>query len=136
MLRYNRDLKAFSRALRRNMTDAETLLWSRSRRKQLRGLPFYRQRIVGDHIVDFFRPRIKPVLEVDGGQHFTTSGKAKDRAREDFLRSLGLSVLRVSDLDVFENLEGVVQRVWEVAETAQSPQSPLSKKGGAINRGT
>lgn len=54
MLLYNKSLKQLSRSLRRNMTDAETLLWSKLRGKQLRGFQFYRQKIIDNYIADFY----------------------------------------------------------------------------------
>lgn len=111
-LHYNGRLKPFSRQLRSSMTDAEKLLWSRIRRKQLKGKQFYRQRIIGRYIVDFYCPRDKLVVELDGGQHYTEEGKMKDQVRDNFLRSKGLTVLRFSDREVFENLEGVLEVIY------------------------
>ncbi len=95
------------------MTEAERLLWSRIRRKQLKERQFFRQRIIGRYIVDFFCPKDKLVIELDGGQHYTDEGRLKDRARDDFLKSKGLTVLRFSDREVFENLEGVLEVVFK-----------------------
>lgn len=55
--------------LRKNMTEAEKILWSKIRRKQLKGYQFYRQRVIGNYIVDFLCPKARLVIEVDGGQH-------------------------------------------------------------------
>ena len=57
MLPYNVDLKELSRQLRKNMTDAERRLWARIRMKQLKGCQFYRQKPIGEYIVDFFCPK-------------------------------------------------------------------------------
>jgi len=67
MLSYNKELKGFSRTLRKNMTSAEKLLWSKIRGKQLKNCQFYRQKIIGNYIVDFFCPKANLVIEVDGG---------------------------------------------------------------------
>jgi very-short-patch-repair endonuclease len=69
MLRYDNHLKDTSRLLRKNMTDSERLLWSRLRRKQIAGMQFYRQKPIGKYIVDFYAPKAKLVIEVDGSQH-------------------------------------------------------------------
>jgi len=113
MLKYNKHLKSYSRQLRKDMTDAERLLWSRIRAKQLKGHQFYRQKIVGDYIVDFYCSKSKLVLEVDGGQHYSVEGREKDGARDDYLTSLGLTVLRFSDREIFANLDGVIEEIWE-----------------------
>ena len=95
------------------MTEAENLLWSKIRYKQLKGYRFYRQKIIDNYIVDFYCPRAKLVIEVDGGQHYGDEVKQKDRDRDDCLERHELKVLRISDRDVFENLDGVLEKVWE-----------------------
>lgn len=114
MLFYNTKLKKYSQELRKNITDAERLLWSRLRRKQLNNFQFYRQRIIGDYIVDFYCPRSKLIIEVDGGQHYQDEGDRRDKVRDDYMKNLGMRILRVSDREVLQNLNGVVERVYEV----------------------
>jgi very-short-patch-repair endonuclease len=58
-LNYNANLKEKARQLRNNLTDSERALWPRLRNKQLLGIQFYRQKPIGEHIVDFFAPRAK-----------------------------------------------------------------------------
>lgn len=70
MLYYNLKLKARARQLRNNMTPVERLLWSKVNREQVKGLRFYRQRIIGNYIIDFYCPKAKLVIEIDGGQHY------------------------------------------------------------------
>lgn len=94
------------------MTDAERLLWSKLRRKQLRGCQFYRQRIIGNYIVDFYCPKGKIIIEVDGSQHYSEEGNRKDKAREYYLRKLGIKILRFPDTEVLNNLEGVVEKIY------------------------
>jgi hypothetical protein len=59
MLQYDKGLKQFSRTLRKNMTDAEILLWAKIRGGQLKGHQFYRQKVIGNYIVDFYCPKAK-----------------------------------------------------------------------------
>ncbi len=112
MLSYNKRLKQFSRNLRKNMTEAEKLLWSKIRRKQLKGLQFYRQKIIGNYIVDFYCPESKLVIEVDGGQHYRAEGKGKDHVRDDYMKKTGISVLRFSDRDVLKQINSVIEEIW------------------------
>jgi very-short-patch-repair endonuclease len=112
MLSYDKELKALSQHLRTNMTDAENMLWLKLRRKQLKGHQFHRQKIIGKYIVDFYCPKANLVIELDGGQHYSETGRAKDRARDDVLREMGIKVLRFSDRDVFENMDGVMEGIW------------------------
>ncbi len=95
------------------MTDAEQLIWSKIRRKQLKGYQFYRQRIIGNFIVDFYCPQAKLIIEIDGGQHYTKKGLNHDTERTNYLKRIGLKVLRFSDIEVFKNLHGIVERVYE-----------------------
>ena len=94
------------------MTDAENMLWVRLRRKQLKGHQFYRQKIIGKYIVDFYCPKSNLVIELDGGQHYSESGKAKDKVRDEVLSKMRIKVLRYSDRDVFENIGGVMEEIW------------------------
>ncbi len=112
MLHYDKELKASSQQLRKNMTDAENMLWVRLRRKQLKGHQFYRQKIIGKYIVDFYCPKANLVIELDGGQHYSESGRAKDKVRDEMLSKMGIQVLRYSDRDVLENMDGVMEGIW------------------------
>ena len=111
MLQYNKKLKPLARELRKNMTDAENLLWSRIRRKQLKSYQFYRQKMIGNYIVDFYCPKGKLVIELDGSQHYTDDAKIKDEKRDRFLNRLGLRVLRFTNLDVLKNINAVLDNL-------------------------
>ncbi len=110
---YNTKLKKHSQELRRNMTDAERCLWSSLRKRQLKNLQFYRQRIIGNYIVDFYCPQGKLIVEVDGGQHYTEKGTLANKQRDAYLTKVGFNVLRFSDREVFESLDGILQRIFE-----------------------
>ena len=114
MLPYRTELKEFSRKLRSNMTMAEKKLWFRLRKKQMKGIPFTRQKILGSYIVDFYCPQAKLVIELDGGQHYKREGNAKDKIRDNYMMEEGLTVLRISDRDVLKNIDGVVRRIYEI----------------------
>ena len=98
------------------MTNAERHLWAKIRMKQLKGYQFYRQKPIGDYIVDFFCPRVKLVIEVDGSQHFSDEMTEYDRIRNEYLSSLGLRVLRFTNTDVQTHIEGVVESIIENIE--------------------
>ena len=112
MLPYNKNLKKYSRELRKNMTAAESLLWLKIRGNQLKDFQFYRQKIIGNYIADFYCPKANLVIELDGGQHYSSDGQEKDTKRDAFMAGIGLKILRFSDRDVFENLNGVVEKIW------------------------
>ncbi len=113
MLPFNTKLKPFARTLRSNMTDAEQLIWSKIRRKQISDFQFYRQKNIGHYIVDFYCPKGKLIVEIDGGQHYQIDGMKKDQKRDSYLQQLGFSVLRFSDIDALKNIDGVVERIHE-----------------------
>jgi very-short-patch-repair endonuclease len=112
MLRYNKRLAPLARELRKNMTDAEKLGWSKVSRRQIAGYQFYRQRIIEDYIVDFYCPTAKLVVKIDGGQHYSGEGKQGDELRDKSLGDLGLKVLRFSNLEVLQNIDGVLEHIF------------------------
>ena len=112
MLPYNKGLKKFARELRHNLTEAETFLWLRLRKRQLKNCRFYRQRIICNYIVDFYCPDAKLVIEIDGGQHYSEPGMVKDAMRDRHLADLGITVQRFSAREVFENIEGVLESIY------------------------
>ena len=109
----NKNLKEIARNLRSNMTDAELKLWHYIRCKQIKGLQFYRQKVIGNYIVDFYCHAAHLVIEVDGGQHYEKEGLENDTIRDADLKALGLTVLRFTNLDVLRNIEGVVGKIEE-----------------------
>jgi very-short-patch-repair endonuclease len=121
MLRYNKRLAGVSRALRKNMTDAERHLWSKVRMRQIGGCQFYRQRIIGEYIVDFYCPRAKLVVEVDGAKHSFTEVKAADEKRNEYLKNKGLKIIRFNDIEVLRNMEGVVEIIHENVKDFKNP---------------
>ena len=125
MLRYNKNLQSRARDLRKNMTDAERMLWSKLTRKQLSGFQFYRQRIIGNFIVDFYCPRVRLVIEVDGGQHYHGKVKTNDKIRDELLTNMGLKVLRFSDGDVLKEIDGVLEEInLNLTSLFKSPLAP------------
>ena len=116
MLPYNKNLKTLARELRKNMTDAERRLWSKIRRKQVKKYQFYRQKNIGNYIVDFYCPAAKLIVEIDGGQHYSEEYRKKDEARDKYLSNLDFRVLRFSNSDVLKNIEEVVGEIYKHLE--------------------
>ena len=113
LLYYNSRLKNTARQLRKNMTESERRLWSRLRSKQLLGVQFYRQKPIGNYIVDFYAPKVKLVIEVDGSQHAEEDHAAKDEERDGFLRNLGLRVMRFHSSDVLQKTDAVLDAIYQ-----------------------
>jgi len=121
VLPYNGNLKQLSRKLRKNMTEAERRLWAKIRMKQLKGCQFYRQKPIGDYIVDFFCSRAKLVIEVDGSHHLVGGTIEYDRIREEYLSSIGLRVLRFTNTDVLTHIGEVVEKIEEELPPRENP---------------
>jgi very-short-patch-repair endonuclease len=113
MLKYNPKLKSRARQLRQNLTESERALWLRLRSKQLAGLQFYRQKPIGDFIVDFYAPKAKLVIEIDGSQHLEAHHAEKDRQRDEYLSSLGLIVLRFNSRQVLKETDATMERIYQ-----------------------
>ncbi len=111
------------RNLRKNQTDTERKLWSILRNRQLAGIKFRRQFPVGKYIVDFYAPEYRLAIEADGGQHYEDKGKQRDDLRTRELSNLGVQILRFSNLEILNNLEGVCEIVLKTIEK-KSPPSP------------
>ena len=98
-----------ARALRKNTTDAEKLLWWKLRDFKQAGVHFRRQEPFTRYIVDFACHRAKLIVEVDGSQHGTDDAMEYDAERMKFLESRGYLVLRFWNGEVMNNLEGVAE---------------------------
>ncbi|MEY4910814.1 MAG: hypothetical protein RL761_477 [Pseudomonadota bacterium] len=105
---YNQKLIINSRSLRSGMTGAESVLWKRIRHKQVHDLQFYRQKPLLAFIVDFYCPKAKLVIELDGSQHFEEAHRAADAERDAALTGLGLRVLRFDNRQVLTEIEAVM----------------------------
>jgi len=92
-----------ARRLRREMTKAEVILWTRLRRQQLGGYKFRRQHPIGPYIADFACAEEKLVLEVDGWTHSSKAERAHDAKRTEFMNALGWKVIRVENEDVYDH---------------------------------
>jgi len=115
---HNKKLKTNSQVLRTSMTDAEIRIWSHIRLKQVKGLQFYRQKPIGKYIVDFYCPKIKLVIEIDCGQHYKDALIHRDQIRDEFMKKLGIMVLRYTNTDVIDNIDGVIENLlFEIERT-------------------
>jgi very-short-patch-repair endonuclease len=95
------------------MTDSENRLWSKIRRRQILDVQFCRQKPIGDYIVDFYAPKAKLVVEIDGSQHLDAESALKDRLRDEFMCKSGLKVLRFNSKEVLEETEGVLESIYK-----------------------
>ena len=121
-LPYNPKLKGRARNLRTNMTAAENKLWS----KYLRRFPLavYRQKPIDNYIVDFYCPKLKLVIEIDGETHIEDKDIKRDAKRAQVLESYGLKVLRFWNYEVLEGLDEVCEAINQELYK-RNPPNPL-----------
>jgi very-short-patch-repair endonuclease len=132
-----------AKEMRQTMSNAEVILWSRLRRKQVHGVTFRRQHPIGPFIADFACWDARLVIEVDGPSHVSDKAQVKDQSRTEFLNQAGWEVIRVWNNDVYINLHGVMDaisiRVWENMQSIQAiieagAEPFLSPPSGGIPR--
>jgi len=132
---YNKILRSRARALRKDMTKAEACLWKYVLRAgMMEGYGFNRQRPILNYIADFFCKRLSLVVEVDGMSHSAEGARLRDEIRQKALEGAGFKVVRFSDGDVLNNIEGVrkaLELCIEEREKELGLSSPLpSQRGG------
>ena len=108
------------------MTKAEALLWLRLKNKQVLGYRFLRQYSVDRYVLDFYCPKLRLAIEVDGESHFVEGAEEYDRERQQYIEALGIKFLRFLNTEIYHNLQGVLQAINEkVTElSAQPPSRP------------
>jgi len=123
MISYNGNLKNTAKALRKSMTEQERNLWY----KYLRFYPvkFYRQKIIGNYIVDFYCNKVNLVIELDGSQHYNKSSAEYDEARTMYLSSLGIKVVRFSNSDCINNFNEICTAIDSLVKSSisETPQT-------------
>ena len=101
----NKNLVPFAKELRKNMTKEERHLWY----DFLKTYPikFTRQKVLGKYIADFYCAKANIVVELDGSQHYEDVGVLYDEKRTAYIEEYGIKVIRLSNLDVLRNFDGV-----------------------------
>jgi len=122
-------LRSNARALRRDSTDAERILWSELRDHRLIGVR--RQVPIESYVADFICHAAKLVVEIDGGQHFSDQAERADATRSAVIEAKGFMVLRFTNHDVMTNRAGVLETIAAaVAERAPTPTLPRKRGRG------
>ncbi len=107
--------RAWSKQLRRDLTGPERGLWHLLRGRQLAGMKFRRQQVIGPYIVDFYCAQAHLVIEVDGESHVGRGNS--DAARDSYLESHGLRVLRITNDDALREPEAVMRAILQIADS-------------------
>ena len=105
------DIFKLAKELRKLETVAEKLLWSQLNRNQLLGLQFRRQHPINRFIADFFCPKIKLVIEVDGSIHDIPEYQAHDIGRSEVLNDFGITVIRFTNEQILNEIDSTIKQI-------------------------
>ena len=128
-------LTCIARSLRRADTAAEDILWMKLRNRQIDGWKFRRQVAFDSYILDFFCYDARLAVEVDGATHADAGELAKDAERTAFLEANGVRVIRVTNADVSENIEGVLEMIYLQLGQQPAPSPGASRRPLPKGRG-
>ncbi|MCX6731610.1 MAG: endonuclease domain-containing protein [Candidatus Parcubacteria bacterium] len=114
--------------LRNNVTKAETILWSKLRNKQIFNYKFRRQYSIGPFVVDFYCPKLKLAIEIDGSSHFQSDELEYDKERQDYIEDKNIKFLRFINDDIYKKLDKIVKIIKN--NVYPHPTLPLAKGEG------
>jgi len=115
-----KEIKHVRRSLRRNSPKAEKLIWLYIRKKQICGERFLRQYSVDHFVIDFYCPHLKLAVEADGPSHFSSIEAIKyDEKRQKYLESFGITFLRFTNEEIYQDLESVIDRIEDRVKELQ-----------------
>lgn len=128
----NKEAKSreLAKTLRRKMTNAEVILWSRLRESAIGGLRFRRQHPIGQYIADFACVQRRLVLEIDGATHSSDRQIESDQDRTRYLERLGWQILRIQNDDIYRRLDDVLAAVLSYAPTPAFGRTSPASGGG------
>lgn len=109
---YNKELVGTAKCLRKNMTQEEKHLWYDFLKNY--SVRFYRQKPIGDYIVDFYCSKAKIAIELDGSQHYKEKEIIKDKIRTNFISKYGIKVIRIPNNEITSNFEGVCAYIDDI----------------------
>ena len=124
-LPYNKNLRDFSRYLRKNSTLSEILLWNELKNEKMLGYQFNRQKPIHRYIVDFYCKKLNLVIEIDGCSHGFEEVYLNDIKRKEILKSIGLKFLRFDDVEVKLNRNNVLRVIEDYIKNFEEEKSVL-----------
>ena len=108
-IKHNKDLTGLAQNLRKDMTREEKQLWYQFLKEY--PIQFKRQVTCRDYILDFYCPKVKLAIELDGSYHYTSQVSKKDKIRNEYLNSLGITVLRFSNREIHQDFHAVCKQI-------------------------
>ena len=117
------------RFLRKNSAYTEKLIWMYIRKKQILGQRFLRQFSIDKYVVDFYCPVLRLIIEIDGDSHFEDEEAILyDKAREEYLKGLGLKIIRFRNKEGNNNIYEVINKIKEeiikILKVEEPPRTP------------
>jgi very-short-patch-repair endonuclease len=136
----NKAYTARRKALRRSLSKSEAVMWIHLSRKQINGFKFRRQYSVNQYVIDFYCPRLKLTIEIDGDSHYGSLSQKYDNERQKYIESFGIQFLRFTNDDICTNLDSVLQMIYDWTERYKEtllPMSPPHRGGdeGVVKKG-
>lgn len=107
----NKILRGRRRDLRNNQTEEEKILWSKLKNSQIKKLKFVRQYSVGPYILDFYCPKLRLAIELDGNHHKEKEAEQYDQDRNDYLKSVGIKTIRFWNKDIYKDINRVLEKI-------------------------
>jgi very-short-patch-repair endonuclease len=128
-----KEIQKRRRFLRSNMTFSEKLVWMFLRKHQMNDR-FLRQYSVDNYVIDFYCPKLKLAIEIDGDVHDLKRQKMHDKTRQEYLEQLGIKFLRIKNEDLLNNPNKAFERIENKIKEEPLPAgnrrySPLKKRG-------
>lgn len=108
---YNPKLKQLARNLRNNSTLSEVLFWNEVKGKQILGYQFLRQKPIGEFIVDFYCPKLKLAIEIDGESHGYAEAIQQDEKKDKYLSEISIYLIRYDDGDIKSDISAVLNHL-------------------------
>ena len=105
------EIMRIARELRKNLTEAEKILWQELRNRKLGGFKFRRQHPVSNFIADFYCHTVKLIVELDGGIHRDPEIREHDNSRTHEIEKFGIKIIRFNNDEVYKNLDDVLKKI-------------------------
>ena len=111
------------------MTKEERHLWYDFLRRY--PVRFYRQKVLGKYIADFYCAKAGLIVELDGSQHYEGNQREKDEKRTEYLKEYQITVLRIPNNEIFSNFEGVCTYIDEIVQQRMKNDNPSASRSSA-----
>jgi len=109
------EVRKFAMRLRANTTDSEDKLWGYLKTKP-QGLKFRRQHPFNLFVLDFYCHKLRLVIEIDGGYHFTRLQQEKDRNRTLGISKYKVDVIRFTNMEVIDDYESTIEKIDSIVK--------------------